>query len=159
MITTDELRALSLFEKVAEPELERLIAVGSEVTFSPGDELWAQNLPADAWWVLLEGRVDLVRLVGREETVLGAMAPGRWAGGFRAWDEHAVYLATGRATTAGRVLRVAAEDLKTGPAPRTRSARTSSRASSAPRGRSRPWRASARPWCPSARSPRGWRTS
>ena len=22
--------------------------------------------------------------------------PGRWAGGFRAWDEHGVYLATGR---------------------------------------------------------------
>ena len=30
--------------------------------------------------------------------MLGAMdAPGRWAGGFRAWDEHGVYLATGRA--------------------------------------------------------------
>ena len=29
-------------------------------------------------------------------------APGRWAGGFRAWDEHGVYLATGRATGAGR---------------------------------------------------------
>jgi hypothetical protein len=61
---------------------------------------------------LLDGTVDLVRVVGHEETVLGAMAPGRWAGGFRAWDEHAVYLATGRATTAGRVLRVSAEDLK-----------------------------------------------
>ena len=112
MTTTDELRALSLFEKVAEPELERLLGLGDEVVFSPGDELWQQNLPADVWWVLLEGQVDLVRVVGHEETVLGAMAPGRWAGGFRAWDEHAVYLATGRATTAGRVLRVAADDLK-----------------------------------------------
>jgi hypothetical protein len=31
---------------------------------------------------VLEGRVDLVRHVGREETLLGSMdVPGRWAGG------------------------------------------------------------------------------
>ena len=38
--------------------------------------------------------------------------PGRWAGGFRAWDEHGVYLATGRGAAAGRVLRVPAEVLR-----------------------------------------------
>jgi signal transduction histidine kinase len=32
--------------------------------------------------------------------------PGQWSGGFRAWDEHGVYLATGRASTNGRVVRV-----------------------------------------------------
>ena len=35
--------------------------------------------------------------------------PGRWAGGFRAWDEHGVYLATGRGGQPGRVLRVPAD--------------------------------------------------
>jgi signal transduction histidine kinase len=39
-------------------------------------------------------------------------APGRWAGGFRAWDEHGVYLATGGGATEGRVLRVPAEVLR-----------------------------------------------
>ena len=38
--------------------------------------------------------------------------PGRWAGGFRAWDEHGVYLATGRGAIAGRVLRVPAAALR-----------------------------------------------
>ena len=38
--------------------------------------------------------------------------PGRWAGGFRAWDEHGVYLASGRGLTEGRVLRVPAEVLR-----------------------------------------------
>src|SRR3712207_10775 len=38
--------------------------------------------------------------------------PGRWAGGFRAWDEHGAYLATGRAATAGRILRVPAAELR-----------------------------------------------
>jgi signal transduction histidine kinase len=38
--------------------------------------------------------------------------PGRWAGGFRAWDEHGVYLATARGVVAGRVLQVPAEVLR-----------------------------------------------
>jgi signal transduction histidine kinase len=38
--------------------------------------------------------------------------PGVWAGGFRAWDEQGVYLATGRAATTGRLLRVPAEVLR-----------------------------------------------
>jgi signal transduction histidine kinase len=113
MTTAEELRSLALFDKVGADDLTDLVARGSEVAFGPGDELWTQGLPADDWWVLLDGRVDLVRTVGYEEMLLGAMdAPGRWAGGFRAWDETAVYLATGRGAGAGRVLRVPAEALK-----------------------------------------------
>lgn len=113
MITASELRSLPMFDKVSEDELADLLGLGAEVAFAPGDELWTQNRPADCWWVLLEGRIDLVRTVGHEETLLGALdAPGRWAGGFRAWDEQAVYLATGRASEPGRVLRVSAAALK-----------------------------------------------
>ena len=113
MSTPAELRTLALFEKVSEAELADLVALGSEIAFTPGQELWTQNVAAESWWVLLEGRIDLVRTVGREEMLLGAMdAPGRWAGGFLAWDEQAVYLATGRAGTQGRVLSVPAADLK-----------------------------------------------
>ena len=113
MITVEELRSLPLFQKVSEEQLGDLVALGDEVVFAPGEELWPQNQPADAWWVLLDGRIDLMRTVGHEETLLGAMdAPGRWAGGFRAWDEQAVYLATGRASVSGRVFRVPSADLK-----------------------------------------------
>ncbi len=113
MITAGDLRSLPLFEKVSEDELRDLIALGEEAGFTVGDELWTQGGPAECWWVLLEGRIDLVRTVGHEEVLLGAMdAPGRWAGGFRAWDEHAVYLATGRASATGRALRVGSEALK-----------------------------------------------
>ncbi|WP_310961366.1 sensor histidine kinase [Nocardioides terrisoli] len=113
MITTAELRSLALFEKVTEEELQDLLARGDEVVFEAGDELWAQGGGADSWWVVLEGHVDLVRLAGHEETRVGTMAqPGQWAGGFTAWDEHAVYLANGRASTNGRALRVSSTDLK-----------------------------------------------
>ena len=63
--------------------------------------------------MLLDGTIDLIRHVGGEETVVARMdVPGRWAGGFRAWDDQGVYLATGRAATSGRVLRIPAEVLR-----------------------------------------------
>jgi signal transduction histidine kinase len=113
VITTEELHALDLFDKVDEDDLRDLLALGSEVVFAAGDELWQQGAPADDWWVLLKGRIDLVRTVGQEETLLGAMdAPGRWAGGLRAWDEKGVYLVTGRPSAPGRLFRVPAVALK-----------------------------------------------
>ncbi|MGY1773194.1 ATP-binding protein [Blastococcus sp. SYSU D00813] len=108
-----ELRALELFDGTSDDELRELLAAGEEVRFSPGEVLFTEGRPADTWLVLVEGRIDLVRHVGREEMLLGAMdEPGRWAGGFRAWDEHGVYVATGRAATAGRVLQVPAPALR-----------------------------------------------
>src|SRR5262249_18160387 len=62
---------------------------------------------------LLDGVIDLVRRIGPEETVVAKMdVPGQWAGGFRAWDDQGVYLATGRGAVAGRILQVPAEVLR-----------------------------------------------
>src|SRR3954453_4276249 len=111
--TVDDLRRLGLFDGTADDQLSELLAVGEGVPFDSGTELFHEGRPADFWWVLLDGRIDLVRHLGQEETVLGVMdVPGRWAGGFRAWDEHGVYLATGRASEGGRVLRVPAAALR-----------------------------------------------
>jgi signal transduction histidine kinase len=108
-----DLRALGLFDGTDDARLRELFALGTEVPFEPGQEMFGEGRPADFWWVLLEGRVDLIRHVGREETQLGSMdVPGRWAGGFRAWDEHGAYLATARASTAGRFFRVPAGALR-----------------------------------------------
>src|SRR3954447_17220066 len=109
----DELRRVGLFAGTDDDQLRTLLEVGSEVPFGDGEVLFQENTPADSWWVLLDGSIDLVRHVGSEETRLGVMdTPGRWAGGFRAWDEHGVYLATGRGAVRGRVLRVPAEGLR-----------------------------------------------
>ena len=85
-----ELRQIQLFDGTGEDQVQALREAGAEVSFDCGDVLFQENHPAEFWWVLLEGRVDLLRHVGREETQLGVMdVPGRWAGGFRAWV-HAV---------------------------------------------------------------------
>ena len=109
----DELRPLSLFEGLTDDQLAELAGGGTEVRFEPGVELFHEGERADYWWVLVDGAVDLVHHIGREDTVVGKMdVPGRWAGGFRAWDEHGVYLATGRGAADGRVLRVPADVLR-----------------------------------------------
>jgi signal transduction histidine kinase len=108
-----ELRSLSLFDGLTDDQLAELLDGSTEVPIQPGVDLFREGEHADFWWVLVDGAINLVRRIGREDTVVGKMdVPGRWAGGFRAWDEHGVYLATGRGATGGRVLRVPAEVLR-----------------------------------------------
>jgi signal transduction histidine kinase len=109
----EELRPLPIFEGLTDRQLGELVEAGAEVAVEPGAELFREGEQADFWWVLVEGAIDLVRRVGREDLAVARMdVPGRWAGGFRAWDEHGVYLATGRGAAAGRVLRVPARVLR-----------------------------------------------
>jgi len=107
-----ELRALALFDGMTDEQLAELAQGSTEIRVQPGSELFREGERADFWWVLVEGVIDLVRHIGPEETVVAKMEPGRWAGGFRAWDEQGSYLATGRAATAGRLLRVPADVLR-----------------------------------------------
>ena len=112
-MSIDDLRAIALFDGLSDDQLVELMTDADELRFQRGQELFREAQPADYWWVLLDGAVQLVRHVGHEETVIGAMeSPGQWAGGFRAWDEHGKYLATGQGKVPGRVLRVPAAALR-----------------------------------------------
>ncbi|MGN6636814.1 MAG: cyclic nucleotide-binding domain-containing protein, partial [Oryzihumus sp.] len=109
----EDLRPLGIFEGLTDDQLGELLEAGTEVRIEPGVDLFREGEHADHWWVLVDGAIHLLRHVGREESVVGSMdVPGRWAGGFRAWDEHGVYLATGRGRAQGRVLRVPAQALR-----------------------------------------------
>ena len=112
-MSVGSLRAIALFDRLSDQQLVELDEIGAEMPFDAGDVLFHEARPADYWWVLLEGTVRLVRRVGHEDTVLALMdTPGQWAGGLRAWDPHGVYLATGRALSSGRMLRVDADSLR-----------------------------------------------
>ena len=109
----DDLRSLGLFDGLTDDQLAELAEGGTEVRFEPGLVLFREGEQADYWWVLVEGAIDLLRRVGTEETVVRTMdVPGWWAGGFRAFDEHGVYLATGRGASDGRIFRLPAEVLR-----------------------------------------------
>jgi signal transduction histidine kinase len=112
-MNVDDLRGIPLFAGVTDAQLDELIDGSTEVAIEPGRDLFHEGEPADFWWVLVDGAIALHRKIGREDTVMGKIdVAGRWAGGFRAWDEHGVYLASGRGLTEGRVLRVPAEVLR-----------------------------------------------
>ena len=105
----DELRRMELFTGVSDDQLHDLVGCRRGAPRPAGEQLFRAGRPAEFWWVLLDGTIELVRHVGAEDTVLGAMStPGQWAGGFRAWDDHGVYMATGRVVAPTRVLRVPA---------------------------------------------------
>jgi signal transduction histidine kinase len=112
-MNVEELRDIELFTGLTDDQLAELAAGGDEVPFEQGDVLFTEGDHADEWWVLLAGSLDLVRKVGREDVVVARMdVPGRWAGGFRAWDDNGIYMATGRGATPGRVLRLDAPRLR-----------------------------------------------
>jgi signal transduction histidine kinase len=114
MISLDDVRGFPLFDGVTDAQVQALLDGGDEVAIVPGEELFHEGDLAAYWWVLVDGSVELARHAGRDETVVGRIdVPGRWAGGFLAWDEHGTYLATGRGADPGRMLRVPAEVLRT----------------------------------------------
>ena len=109
----EDLRPLPIFGGLDDDQLGSLLAAGTEVAIEPGTVFFREGEHADHWWVLVDGTLELVRHIGREDVVVGRMdQPGRWAGGFRAWDEHGVYLATARGVEPGRLLRVPADVLR-----------------------------------------------
>jgi len=108
-----ELQTIEIFEGLTPGQLGELVAAGTEVAVVPGQVLFREGDAAEYWWLLLEGAVEIVRRVGREDVTVGHMdVPGRWAGGFRAWDEQGVYIATGRGAAPGRVLQLPAGVLR-----------------------------------------------
>jgi signal transduction histidine kinase len=109
----DDLRPLALLDGLSDHQLGELLAAGEVLPFGAGEDLFREARPADHWWVLLAGSISLVRRIGPEETSVAVMdSPGQWAGGFRAWDAHGIYLATGRGAAPGRVFRVPADRLR-----------------------------------------------
>ncbi len=105
----DELRSLFLFAELSDEQLQQLDDASTVVSFQEGDVLFHEGEPSNFWWVLLNGRIELLRRSGHEQSVIAVMdSPGLWAGGFQAWTDSVGYLATSHATDSGRVLRVPA---------------------------------------------------
>jgi signal transduction histidine kinase len=112
-VDVDDLRRLPLFEGTDEDDLRTLLDAGDELAFRAGDVLFRAGRPIEHWWVLLEGRIDLMRRTPAQQSVVRSMeAPGQWIGALGAWDPQARYLADGHAVRDGRVLRIALPALR-----------------------------------------------
>ena len=54
-----DLRPLALFDGLTDDQLDELASVGTEVRVEPGVEVFRAGQPADAWWLLVDGAIDL----------------------------------------------------------------------------------------------------
>jgi signal transduction histidine kinase len=112
-VDPQELRRIPLFDALNDEQLARLAREGALVPFREGDELFHEGNPALVWWVLVHGSITMHRHVGGHDTVMGTLfRPGQWAGGFAAWDDAGVYLATGIGASEGHVYTLDADRLQ-----------------------------------------------
>ncbi|CAA9558908.1 MAG: sensor histidine kinase [uncultured Thermomicrobiales bacterium] len=108
MITPDDLRPIPLFAGLSDDDLAWVAGEGREVLLAPGDALFVEGGADVAFFVLLEGELQVTKLIGREETVLASHRPGAFTGEVPLLTG-TPYIATVRALVPSRVLRLEPE--------------------------------------------------
>jgi thioredoxin reductase (NADPH) len=111
MVTPDEIGQIGILANLSEPSRERLSKAAADITLVPGE--WAVPEGGDrAFFAVLEGHIEAVKLVDGRERIVGSRAPGDVFG--------EVPLALGtvfpvgfRATESTRVMRVEPRDYHT----------------------------------------------
>jgi signal transduction histidine kinase len=110
----EELRRCFLFEALTDEQLDWLVHHGAVETFDAGVVVYDEGTPAESFYVLLEGEIQLVkRLDGSDFVISTASQPGAYAGATRAFvpssrDES--YVSSLRTVTRSRLLKLRGED-------------------------------------------------
>ena len=108
----DYLAAMFLFEQCTAEQLAWISAHSSEVAFAASATVFEQDTPADALWVLIEGSLQLFRVLnGRKVVLETSETPGSWAGWLPMFDQTPMTLAA-RTPVASRMLRIPAETVR-----------------------------------------------
>ena len=79
MVTPGELRSVSLFVELEEPDLEWLCRVMADISLGPG-EFAAHDGDSPGLFALLDGQGEVVKVVDGEERVIGKREPGHLFG-------------------------------------------------------------------------------
>ncbi|HUB71733.1 MAG TPA: ATP-binding protein [Acidimicrobiales bacterium] len=109
-----QLRACFLFEALTDEQLDWLARHGIVEVHDAGTNIYHQGAPADFFYVLLDGEIQLVKHVDGTDVVLTtASQPGAYAGATRAFISAAgeqSYVSTLRAVSRSRLFRLRSED-------------------------------------------------
>jgi signal transduction histidine kinase len=112
--TKAELRGCFLFESLNDEQLDWLVQRGIVETYGPGRNVYRQDDPAEYFYVLLEGEIQLVKRVDGSDIVLStAHEPGSYAGATRAFIGSSAaqsYSSSLRTVTSARLFKLRAED-------------------------------------------------
>jgi signal transduction histidine kinase len=109
-----ELRGCFLFESLTDEQLDWLLAHGTVEAHDAGAEVFRQDEPAEFFYVLLTGEIQLLkRHDGTDVVMTTANQPGAYAGATRAFVSASgdqSYAATLRTVTSARLFKLRAED-------------------------------------------------
>ena len=110
----EELRGCFLFESLTDEQLDWLVAHGTVETYDPGVDVYRQDDAAEAFYVLLDGEIQLVKgLDGADVILTTADQPGAYAGATRAFigtSGEQAYASSLRTVTRTRLFRLRGED-------------------------------------------------
>ncbi len=81
-----ELRGCFLFESLSDEQLDWLVQHGTVETYGPGVNVYDEGGPAESFYVLLEGEIQLVKHLDGSDVVMStADQPGAYGGATRAF--------------------------------------------------------------------------
>lgn len=121
-VTAADLAASALFAGLGAAELGPLVAVARRRRLAPGEVLFARGEPAEACFLVEQGRIVLRASVGVRATIVMSAGPGEVLG-WSALRPDPRWLTTGRAVDAATVIVIpiaALLDFLAGGSPRTR---------------------------------------
>jgi signal transduction histidine kinase len=115
-LTVDELRTLFLFEALTDEQLAWIAERGEVRTYDRDATIYRETDPADHFFLLLDGKIELFRTISGEPLVLNTSDfRGSYAGATRAYvdDGELTYPHTMRALEPTSLFRLRAEDFAT----------------------------------------------
>ena len=111
MLTPASLSPIPLFASLSEEPLQWVIAHSSEVFLSDGELLFAEGHPAEYFFVLLEGGLQVTKQISGRAVELARHQPGAFTGEVPLLTG-TPYIASVHAVGASRVLRITAADFE-----------------------------------------------
>jgi signal transduction histidine kinase len=104
------LRSYPVFEALSDEQLEWLVPRAEEVAVDGGTVLFREGDPPQHFWVLIEGELEIQKMIGGTNRVATNNAtPGVWAGSVPLVDT--VHQVTARVPRASRLFRLAQDDM------------------------------------------------
>ena len=106
----DLLRSFPVFESLSDEQLEWLVPRADVVDVDAGTVLFREGDPPQEFWVLIEGEIEIQKLIGGANRVATNNAtPGVWAGSVPLVDT--VHQVTARTPCRSRLFRVSQDDM------------------------------------------------